>query len=301
MNSKLFILPLIVLYFAVSFSGICSGEDKKTTLTVKKIAFTRDKSGGESISLFCNQSCTPELSFLEGENPRVVMDMKGVSLIQTKTRNVNTRGKLVKSVRSYLDGQTNILRVVLDLQPSKSYIVRPMQNPPENAYVLTIYEDLSLSEEKPGGIGDDKGSPLTQEKQITNLRPDPRPEEQEGNLKEAAQSPENRSDVKATKEAQSVDQGGLQLNAGELAAEIDAFTQITAAHPPDSLIYRLRRNAYDNLVSGRRDKAVEDWIQAARLGDATLQSYLDFLQVKWRENPAPYNIRSVLFDVVLLR
>ena len=285
MNSKHFILLLLVLCFAVSFSGLCASEDQKTALTVKKIAFTSDKIGGEWISLFCNQSCTPELSSLEGENPRVVMDMKGVFLIQTKARNVNTGGKLVKKVRSYLDEQTNILRVVLDMEPSKSYIVRPRQDPPENAYVLMIYEDISLSEQKPGGRGDEKSSSLSQEKRITILRPDLRPGEQVGNLQEAAPSTEKRSTVKAAKDAQSVDQGRSQLNAGEYAAAVDTFTQILAAHPQDSLSYRLRGNAYDNL--GDRQKAVEDWTQAARLGDTALQSYLDFLQVKWQENPAP--------------
>lgn len=52
-----------------------------------------------------------------------------------------------------------------------------------------------------------------------------------------------------------------------------------------SLSYRLRGNAYDNLAD--RQKAMEDWTRAARLGDTTMQSYLDFLQVKWWENSAP--------------
>ena len=75
MNSKLFILLLLVPCFAVSFSGICASEDQKTALTVKNIAFTREKGGVEKVALFCNQSCTPELFSLEEENPRVVMDM----------------------------------------------------------------------------------------------------------------------------------------------------------------------------------------------------------------------------------
>jgi len=227
----------------------------------EKITFTSDKIGGEWISLFCNQSCTPELFSLEGENPRVVMDMKRIFQIQTKTRNINTGGKLVKRIRNYLDKQTNILRVVLDLEPSKNYIVCPVKAPFNNTYVLKIEE----SEQKPGGSWDDKGSPLSQEKRITILRPDLRPREQQGNLKEAAPSPENRSTAKA--------------------AAIDTLTRIIAAHPQDSLSYRLRGNAYNNL--GDRQKALEDWTQAARLGDTTLQSYLDFLEVKWRKNHAP--------------
>ncbi|MDP1991058.1 MAG: AMIN domain-containing protein [Syntrophales bacterium] len=270
MNSKPFILLLLILCLVESFSGLCAGEDQKSPLTVKKISFTSDKIGGEWISLFCNQSCTPELSSIEGENPRVVMDMKRVSLIQTKTRNVNTGGRLVKSIRSHLNKQTNILRVVLDLEPSKSYIVRPMQDPSGN-YMLTIREDAD--------------SPRSQEKHITILRLDLRSEEQNKGKQEATSSPENRSAMKVVEDVPSMDQGRSQLNDGEFAAAVDIFTQILAAHPQDSLIYRLRGDAYDNL--GDQQKALEDWTQAARLGDTIIQSYLDFLKVKWRENPAP--------------
>jgi hypothetical protein len=285
MNGKRFIIPLFVLCFILSFSGLCYSEAPKNTLTVKRIVFTPDKTGGEWITLFCDQSCTPVLSSLEGENPRVVMDMKGVSLIQTKTSNVNTGGRLVKRIRSHLNKQTNIFRVVLDMEPSKNYIVRPRPNPPENAYVLMIYEDTSLSKQKPGGSGDAKDSLLSQEKRITIPRPDLRPEEQKGNLQEAAPSPEKRSAVKVVEDVPSVDQGRSQLNDGEFAAAVDIFTQILVTHPQDSLIYRLRGDAYDNL--GDQQKALEDWTKAARLGDTIIQSYLDFLQVKWRENATP--------------
>ena len=271
MNGKRFIIPLLALCLVVSFSDLCSGKDKKSPLTVKRIVFTPDKTGGEWISIFCNQSCTPELSFIEGENPRVVMDMKGVSLIQTKTRNVDTGGKLVKKIRSYLNKKTNILRVVLDLEPSKSYIVRPMQDPSSN-YRLTIKEDAD--------------SPWSQEKRITILRPDLRPgEQQKGKPQEAETKTENRSAEKTVEDVPSVDQGRSQLNDGEFAAAVDIFTQILAIHPNDSLIYRLRGDAYDNL--GDQQKAIEDWTQAARLGDTIIQSDLDIQGVKWRENPAP--------------
>ena len=291
MNSKPFILLLLVPCFAVSFSSLCAGENQKTALTVKNIAFTRNEGGGEKVALFCNQSCTPELFALEEENPRVVMDMRGVFLIQTKARNINTGGKLVKRVRSYLDKQTKILRVVLDLEPSKSYIVRPMQGPSGNPYVLTIYEVVSPSEQKPGRGKNATGSALSQEKRITILRSDLKAVEQGDKLQEAAPSPEKLGAVKAAKDVPSVDQGRAQLNAGEFAAAVDTFTQILAAHPQASLSYRLRGNAYDNLDD--RQKAVDDWIQAARLGDTTLQSYLDSLQVKWRENPAPSHPKGV--------
>ena len=143
MNDKQFIIPILVLSIILNFSDLSAREDPKDTLVVKQITLTRDKIGGEWISIFCNQSCTPELFSLEEENPRVVMDMQRVFLIQTKTRNVNTGGRLVKRIRSYLDKRTNILRVVLDMERSKSYTIHPMEDPFNNMYVLRIEESAA--------------------------------------------------------------------------------------------------------------------------------------------------------------
>ena len=77
MNGKRFIIPILALCLFVGFSGLCSGKDHESALTVKRIVFTSDKTGGERITLFCNQSCTPEISSLDGNNPRVVMNMEG--------------------------------------------------------------------------------------------------------------------------------------------------------------------------------------------------------------------------------
>ena len=81
------------------------------------------------------------------------------------------------------------------------------------------------------------------------------------------------------------------MNAGEFSAAVDTFSRTLAANPKDSLSYRLRGNAYDNL--GDRQKAMEDWSQAARLGDTTIQSYLDFLGIKWRENTILSHSKSI--------
>ena len=282
MNSRQCILSLLVPCFILSLAGPCAGSDKRANLTVKNIVFASDKIGGELITLFCNKPCKAELFSLEGENPRVVMDMQGVTHIQTKTRNVSTGGKLVKRIRSYLDQETKVFRIVLDMEPSRNYIVCPIQDPFNNAYMVRIEE----SEQKPGESGGDKSSSLSQAKHIMILRPDLKPEEQqEGKPQEAGPIPETPSAANVARDVPTVEQGRSQLIAGEYAAAVDTFTQILAADPQDSLSYRLRGNAYRYL--GDRQKAMEDWTQAARLGDALVQSYLDSMQVKWRENPAP--------------
>jgi hypothetical protein len=54
-----------------------------------------------------------------------------------------------------------------------------------------------------------------------------------------------------------------------------------AKNPNDRLSYRLRGNAYQNI--GDRQKAIVDWITAARMGDEIVQSYLDYMQINWKE------------------
>ncbi|HEX2768381.1 MAG TPA: tetratricopeptide repeat protein, partial [Geobacteraceae bacterium] len=97
--------------------------------------------------------------------------------------------------------------------------------------------------------------------------------------------PGKRSAFNTLKDVPSVDQGQSQLNNGDFAAAVDTFTQIIATNPQNSLVYRLRGDAYDNL--GDQEKALEDWTEAARLGDTVIQSSLDSQGVKWREKPAP--------------
>jgi hypothetical protein len=284
MNGKFAVSLLLVSCLAAGSSGLCAGQAPKT-LTVQKMTFSRDKAGKETIALSCNQACVPELSSIEGANPRVVMDMKGVSLARPKVLNIKTAGKLVKDVRSYLDKPMRSLRIVLDMEPSKHYTVRPVQERSGKTYRLTIEEDTSLSEQKPVESRESGGSPLVREKHIMIFRPDLKRGEQGGKLTGTTPSPGAVAAEKAVKDLPSVEQGRAQLNAGEFAAAIETFTRILAAHPRERLIYRLRGNAHDNLND--RQKAVEDWTQAARLGDTAMQSYLDFLQVTWRENPAP--------------
>lgn len=270
MNGKRLISLFLVLYFTMNVSGICYGKDKKTPLSVKSIVFTPDKSGGERVTLLCNQRCAAEIFSLEEENLRVVLDMMGVSMLRTKARNVNTGGRLVRNIRSSLNNQTNILRVVLDMEPSKYYIVRPMQDP-SSKYTLTIKEDASSSR--------------LRKKRITILGPDPSQEEQRGSLQGATSSPEKRSAMNAELDVPLLEQGKSQLLEGEFAAAVDTFTQILVDHPDFSMVYRLRGDAYDNLDD--QENAMEDWKQAARLGDTVLQSYLDSLKVKWRGKLAP--------------
>lgn len=298
MHCKRFIFGLYIPCFLLSLLSPGYSQAAQRPLIVKGILFSADTSGGEWVTLACNQSCIPVIFSLEGENPRVVLDMKGVSLIEVTERSISTRGNYVTKIRSYLDKKTKILRIVLDMEPSGAYIVSPISDPFNNTYVVAIEKSV----QKPG---------QNRDKCLTILHSDPEPEApKEAKPQAAPPVPESRSTATIAAAAPAADQVRPQPAAGEpavpvaaerhpparespfplaaepsppagnLDAEIRKLTQILAAHPQDCLSYRLRGNAYDAL--GHREKAIEDWIQAARLGDAIIQSYLDFLQVKWR-------------------
>ena len=279
-SEKPFVLPMLVLGLLLGLSGFCRGEESKGDLIVKKIAFALDGEGGEKVSIFCSRSCVPELFPLEGESPRVVMDFRDVSLLQARARHIRTGGRFVKGIRAYLDRETKILRIVLDMDPSKYFLAYPVRDP-SDAYVMKI-EERSPQAQGPEGSGN--GSPRRENRIALLDSRQKRAEKPEG-PSEAAPPRQERGNAAASPTVPSADQGRAQLNSGDFHAAVDTFTRILAAQPQDSLSYRLRGNAYDNL--GDRQKALEDWAQAARLGDGLLQSYLDFLQVQWRDKAAP--------------
>jgi Flp pilus assembly protein TadD len=73
--------------------------------------------------------------------------------------------------------------------------------------------------------------------------------------------------------------GRAKINAGDYKGAIKTLTAVIANNPDESINYRLRGNAYDNLE--KRERAIEDWKKAAALGDTIIQSYLSFLGIEW--------------------
>jgi len=73
--------------------------------------------------------------------------------------------------------------------------------------------------------------------------------------------------------------GRAEITAGNYQGAIKTLSAAIVKNPGESINYRLRGNAYDNL--GKREQAITDWKKAATLGDTVIQSYLVFLQVDW--------------------
>jgi tetratricopeptide (TPR) repeat protein len=284
MNRKVFTV-IFFLFLVAGFPGISAGEVKKPFLTVEKVVFTRAGEGTEAVAFTCSGPCEPTLFTLDEKNPRVVMDFKDVRLFRSNKRNLTLGGKLIKKVRSYLDRKTHRLRIVLDLDPLKDYVVRPVQTPFSKRYVLTITDASSLPAENRGIKTGNPADRRAHEKRIAILIPElekpekPEKKEQKEKIEQAVPEQVHQETAEDENYRQSIEQGRLFMNAGNFAAARDIFTRTIESRPLDSLSYRLRGNAHENL--GERASALDDWINAAKLGDTIAQSYLDFLKVKW--------------------
>jgi membrane protein YqaA with SNARE-associated domain len=97
--------------------------------------------------------------------------------------------------------------------------------------------------------------------------------------KHAKKPPSKVSAAAAAGEKSPADLGRARITAGDYQGAIKILSAAIGNNPGESINYRLRGNAYDNM--GKRDLAIEDWKKAASLGDTTIQSYLLFLQVEW--------------------
>jgi hypothetical protein len=91
-------------------------------------------------------------------------------------------------------------------------------------------------------------------------------------------APKGRTTATAQKTT-TADLGRAEITAGDYQGAIKTLSAAIAKNPAESINYRLRGNAYDNL--GKREQAIADWKKAASLGDTIIQSYLIFLEVDW--------------------
>jgi tetratricopeptide (TPR) repeat protein len=283
MNTKHLFLICFAVCLVLSSYGLCMAQDQTEALTVKEIVFSTDKGGKEKVAVLCNQACVPALSGLEGKKTRIIMDFAGVSFMEPKYRNIPVSGKYVKKIRSYLDKDSKKLRVVLDMVPSKYFIVHAIQDQTVNTFSLSIAEKRHAK----GKYAGTKGSRISiVDRAPRTIKKASLPEkaaEKQEPVRGAKVAVDEKSKLVVDKN--SADRGRAQMNAGDYSGAIKTFTEIIAENPQDSLPYRLRGNAYQNI--GDRQKSVGDWITAARLGDRLVQSYLDYMQINWKETPKP--------------
>ena len=117
-------------------------QEELAPIAVKDIRYSLEEEGKELVFIEFNRFYTPAVSIIQGEVPRIVLDLTNVSSFKQKQwAAISVGGKLIKRIRSSKNHQTNAARIVLDMEPSKNYYVNPVFYEKENIYSLEVLEE----------------------------------------------------------------------------------------------------------------------------------------------------------------
>jgi ketosteroid isomerase-like protein len=105
-------------------------------IIVKGIKYKIEKDR-EKVFITLNNFSTPKILTLEGDKPRIVIDIKNVSSWSGHYR-TPVNGKLIKQIRTFLHHDTEKLRIVLDLNPSENYSTYQIYYQTENIYCIEV-------------------------------------------------------------------------------------------------------------------------------------------------------------------
>jgi len=103
---------------------------------VKSIKF-QIKKDSEKVFIELNRFLIPIILTLEGDKPRIVVDIMNVSFWDGQTK-IPVNGKLIRRIRTYLHHDIGKLRIVLDLNPADDYMIDQTFYKAENIYCIAV-------------------------------------------------------------------------------------------------------------------------------------------------------------------
>lgn len=137
---------------ASSFEGVA--DDEKTAgdaplvvteaespaVDVKNITFMAARDGKEVLLIEFSRYYLPAFSGIQGKAPKIVLEIANASAINDDLAVIDTGGRFIRQIRSTLNSKTQVLRIVVDMEPSRYYLVNPAFYEKENLYSLEISE-----------------------------------------------------------------------------------------------------------------------------------------------------------------
>jgi hypothetical protein len=105
-------------------------------IIVKSIKFERQKNR-EKLFIVSNNYFVPKILTLEGDHPKIVIDIKPVYSWNGPYR-TPAKGNLIRQIRTSLHPDSETLRIVLDLNPSENYYIDQIYYEKKNIYCIEI-------------------------------------------------------------------------------------------------------------------------------------------------------------------
>ncbi len=151
---RIFVLTLILssafAFITTNNAAAVQPAQKKeeVPLIIKDVTFKLEKGGKEIVLIYSNHYFEPTVFSLDGERPRLVIDIKNLTTYKKDPSKIVANGTLIKQVRTYFNSKSKTLRVVLDLHPFMNYIVSQFFFKAENVYVVKVEKQQEGAERK---------------------------------------------------------------------------------------------------------------------------------------------------------
>ena len=145
---SVYVLLLVLLsFFPFGMTFNASAEDQAAVpLEIKDIKFKVKGDGKEVVYIYSNRDFVPSVFALDGENPRLVIDIKDLPAYKKGPSKIVVNGRFIRQIRTHFHDKSNTLRVVLDHDPSMNYVINQIFFEAEKIYVIEV-------EEQQGGDG----------------------------------------------------------------------------------------------------------------------------------------------------
>jgi hypothetical protein len=113
---------------------------KKTDpgLVISETTFKLKTPDKEAVWIQGNRLFTPSAFDIEEDKPRFVIDIKDTLPVKRELSRIATEGKLIERIRTFYHQENRTLRVVLDLQPSKTYRISQFFYQAQNIYAVEV-------------------------------------------------------------------------------------------------------------------------------------------------------------------
>jgi hypothetical protein len=111
------------------------------SVQVRNITCKLGQDGKETMSLELNRYYLPAMFSIAGESPRIVIDVTDTDSWNKEWSVIQVHGKLIRQIRTRLSKECKILRIVLDMEPRKTFFVNPVFVEDIHSYTLEIIED----------------------------------------------------------------------------------------------------------------------------------------------------------------
>jgi len=107
---------------------------------VRSIRFKVTTEGKEAVLVEFDRFYMPAVYYIEGQSPRIIMDITNTNSMQSQWKEMSVRGTLIKRIRATPVAAGSILRIALDMDPSRNYNANPVLYRGENTYAVEVGE-----------------------------------------------------------------------------------------------------------------------------------------------------------------